>query len=287
MTSTLPVELSGFAQIADHYDGMLCDIWGVVHNGVTQHAEAVDALVRFRKGGGRVVLITNAARPADNLQAMLDEMGVTEAAYDRVISSGDMTRALIEPYRGGIVHHVGPPSNLPMFEGTGVNFGSAEQAQAVVVTGLDGDAETPDDYLARMALWRAQGLVLVCANPDKVVERGDRLVYCPGALADIYEADGGKVVQAGKPHAPIYTRALSMLADAGGPTDLSRILAVGDSARTDATGAGEMGLDLLFITGSIHAAEFSGDGGTAGEKVQALIAPTGARLAGYMDQLRW
>ncbi len=278
--------LPRLTDLSASYDGVLSDVWGVVHNGVKPYPDAVAALTAFRAGGGRVVLITNAARTAPLIQKLLDDMGVSREAYDAIVTSGDVTRALIGRFAGKVIHHVGPGADAPLLEGLDVTRGTAEEADAVVVTGLDDPGQTPDDYTERMALWRAHGLPMVCANPDKIVEVGDRMVYCAGALADIYAEQGGEVALAGKPHAPIYAEALGALEKAAGQKlDPRRVLAIGDSVRTDATGAAAAGVDFLFITGSIHADELDAFGAADPEQIAALVAPTGARLAGFQPRL--
>jgi HAD superfamily hydrolase (TIGR01459 family) len=177
---------TSLSAIAPNYDAILSDVWGVVHNGVTAHASAVDALRRFRQGGGRVVLITNAPRAAAPIIGMLDAMQVPRDTYDAVVSSGDVTRAMIAPYRGRVVHHVGPPTiDDSLYDGLGVIRGPAEQAEAVVVTDLDTDDDTPDMYEERIKHWLSRNLPLICANPDRVVEHAGRIIYCGGALADL------------------------------------------------------------------------------------------------------
>ncbi|MGN6682643.1 MAG: TIGR01459 family HAD-type hydrolase [Devosia sp.] len=277
------------SDLAPDYDAILSDVWGVVHNGVVAHAEAVEALRRFRQAGGRVVLITNAPRAVAPIVDMLDRLHVPRDAYDAVITSGEVTRAMIAPYRGKIIHHIGPPTiDDSIYDGLGVIRGPAEEAEAVVVTDLDTDDDTPDMYEARIAVWLRRKLPLICANPDRVVEHGGRIIYCGGALADLYEAHGGRIRMAGKPYRQIYDEALR-LADtaAGRPLERSRILAIGDSVRTDAIGAANAGLDLLFITGSIHAQELDAFGSPDPEAVRDLVAPSGARLKGFMPRLAW
>ena len=277
--------LSGLGLIASRYDAILSDVWGVVHNGVAAHRTAVDALVAYRKQGGRVVFITNAPRPSVDIIPLLDRLGVVRDSYDAIVSSGDSTRALLEPYRGKAVHYVGPPAeNDGLFTGLDIRLTGAEEASAIVVTDLDTDDDTPDMYNDRITLWLERRLPLIAANPDRVVEHGDRLIYCGGALADLYEARGGRIIMAGKPYKPIYTRALEL---AGSPLDRSRILAIGDSVRTDAIGAASAGLDLLFITGSIHAAELDAFGNPDPAAIEALVGPSGATIAGFMPKLAW
>lgn len=280
---------SGLSALAPNYNAILSDVWGVIHNGVAAHPGAAEALLRSRQGGARVVLITNAPRAGSAIVGMLDRMGVPREAYDGVVSSGDVTRTMIAPYRGRVIHHIGPPTeDDSLYEGLGVIRGRAEDAEAVVVTDLDTEDDTPEMYRARMQLWLQRGLPLICANPDRVVEHGGRIIYCGGALADLYEAHGGRILMAGKPYRPIYDRALEMVeAAAGHPVKRDRVLAVGDSVRTDAIGAAGAGVDLFFITGSIHAHDFRADRAPDPTDVEALVSPSGARLVGFAPRLAW
>lgn len=282
-------ELSGLSQLAERYDAVFSDVWGVIHNGVAAHPGAAEALVNYRRGGGRVVLITNAPRPSGPIIDMLDRLGVSCDAYDAIVSSGDATRAMISAYSGKVIHHVGPPTeDDSLYEGLNVVRGPAEEAQVVVVTDLDTDDDTPDMYRERVELWLSRNLPLIAANPDRVVEHGDRLIYCGGALADLYEARGGMVRMAGKPYRPIYAEALRLAEQAAGrPLDREKILAIGDSVRTDAIGAANFNIDLLFITGSIHASELDAFGKPDPQAIRDLVAPSGVRLAGFMPRLVW
>jgi HAD superfamily hydrolase (TIGR01459 family) len=279
--------LSGLSEIAGSYDALFCDVWGVLHNGIAAYPDAVKALQGFRGTGGIVILVTNAPRPAGPLIAMLDRLGVPRDAYDVLVSSGDVSRNMISAYSGRVIHHVGPPTeDDALYEGLDVIRGRAEDAEVIVVTDLDTDDDTPDMYLDRMQLWLERKLPMICANPDKVVEHGNRLVYCGGALADLYEAAGGTVFMAGKPYPPIYEEAMRRAETTAGRTlDRTRVLAVGDSARTDATGASDFGIDFLFIIGSIHAEELDAFGTPDRQKIADLIKPTGARMAGFLPRL--
>lgn len=281
--------MTSLSELAPNYDAVLSDVWGVLHNGVAAHPSACEALVNYRAGGGRVVLITNAPRPSRPIVEMLDHLGVPRAAYDDIVSSGDVTRHMLEDYRGRTVHYVGPPEeNDSLFDGLDIALGSADEAVALVVTDLDSDDDTPDMYTERIKLWRARNLPLIAANPDRVVEHGDRIIYCGGALADLYEAHGGRILMAGKPYRPIYAEALALAEKAAGRSlDKPRVLAIGDSVRTDAIGAANFGLDLLFITGSIHAEELDAFGKPDPAAVRRLVAPSGANLAGFMPRLAW
>ena len=279
----------GLSSIASNYDAALSDVWGVLHNGIAAHASACEALVNFRAAGRRVVLITNAPRPSASVIALLDRLGVPREAYDAIVSSGDITRGMLEGYRGRIIHYVGPPrENDALFDGLDITLGPAEAADAVVVTDLDTDDDTPDMYEERIALWRRRNLPLIAANPDRVVEHGERIIYCGGAVADLYEAHGGRILMAGKPYRPIYKEAQRLAEEAAGhPLERRRILAIGDSVRTDAIGAANYDLDLMFITGSIHAEELDAFGKPDPAAIRALVAPSGANLAGFMPRLVW
>jgi len=288
MTSPLP-SISGLADLTGRYDAVLSDVWGVVHNGVAAFPSAVDALVQFRKAGGKVIFITNAPRPSGPLIAMLDRLGVGRESYDAIVSSGDATRVMIGKYSGRAIHHVGPPTeDDALYEGLNVRRAGPEEAEVVVVTDLDTDDDTPEMYRERARLWLARKLPMICANPDRVVEHGDKIIYCGGALGDLYAAMGGMVLMAGKPYRPIYEEAFRLAEVAAGkPLDRSRVLAIGDSVRTDATGAAQFGLDLLFVTGSIHAAELDAFGKPDPQAIADLVAPSGARLAGFLPRLSW
>ncbi|MEX0627319.1 MAG: TIGR01459 family HAD-type hydrolase, partial [Cucumibacter sp.] len=256
MTQPMPL-LAGLSVLAGQYEALLCDVWGVVHNGRHPDDQAVGALKHFRQAGGTVVLITNSPRPATSIALDLDAIGVPHAAWDAMVSSGDVTRALIRQYTGRPLLRVGPDRDLPLFADLGVRFAGAEAAAAIVVTDLDRGDQTPGDYADRLCTWRALGLPMICANPDIMVEEGDRLVYCGGALGEEYRKLGGEVLMAGKPFAPIYEEAVRLAAKAAGrPLDKHKLLAIGDSVRTDVKGAAAFGLDFLFIAGAIHAQDF-------------------------------
>jgi HAD superfamily hydrolase (TIGR01459 family) len=248
-----------FAPLASNYDVLLCDVWGVVHNGVAAFTEAAEALARFRARGGTVIFITNAPYPADAVQRFLDRLGVRHDAYDAIISSGDVTRSVVEKRLAQHVFHLGPPRGLAIFAGLKVAFAPVESADYVVCSGLfDDRTETPENYRDMLAFMRGRSLFMVCANPDAVVERGDTLVYCAGALADAYVALGGEALYCGKPHAPIYEAALCKAAAfrGGEVPQLARVLAIGDSVKTDLKGAAAFGVDCLFVISGLHADQF-------------------------------
>jgi len=191
-------------EVREDYDTVLCDLWGVVHNGRQVFASAVRALQRFRATGGRVVLISNVPKPRDPIPRQLDRLGVPRDAWDAIVTSGDAIRAEFAARAPGPMHLIGPPQDSLLWDGLALELGDLESATFVGVTGLDDfDSETPEDYRERLLRARVRGLEMVCANPDIVVRLGERLYWCAGALARDYEALGGRVVMAGKPHAPL------------------------------------------------------------------------------------
>lgn len=248
-----------FAPLARGYDALFCDVWGVMHNGIAAFADACEALTLFRRRGGAAILITNAPRPGAAVTRILDRLGVPRESYDAIVSSGDVTRGIVEARLAESVFHLGPQRDLPIFAGLDVRFAPLESADYVVCSGLfDDTTETPESYRDMLAMMRARALLMVCANPDLVVERGETLVYCAGALADAYAALGGEVLYCGKPHAPIYEAALAKTASLRGGTapPLARVLAIGDSVRTDLLGAASFGLDCVFVTSGLHAEQY-------------------------------
>ncbi len=286
----MPGIIESFAPLARDYDVLLCDVWGVVHNGIAAFASACDALARFRAKGGTVILITNAPRPGAAVQRILDRLGVPRDAYDAIMSSGDVTRRIVESRLSERVFHLGPPRDLSIFAGLDVTFAPAATADYVVCSGLfDDSTETPENYRELLADMRARSLFMVCANPDVVVERGDELLYCAGALADAYGELGGDVLYCGKPHAPIYEAALGKAAAfrGGEAPPLRRVLAIGDLVRTDLKGAASFGVDCLFVISGIHAEEFGGRDAPDLSGLNATFAAAGAAPKAVTRRLAW
>jgi HAD superfamily hydrolase (TIGR01459 family) len=286
----VPIFIDRFAPLAASYDVVLCDVWGVVHNSLVAFPDACEALARFRAGGGTVLLITNAPRAADVVVELLDKLEVPHDAYDGIASSGDVTRDVIAHRHGESVYHIGPKRDVSVFSEFGIEaFAPPESADYVVCTGLfEDDRETPENYRPLLTRLRARNLLMVCANPDLVVERGDRLIYCAGAIADLYGSLGGEVIYAGKPHRPIYEAALAKAAAARGqmPT-LDRVLAIGDSVRTDLTGANRFGIDCLFVTAGIHAEELGGRDNPDAALLMKIFADAERHPKAVMRRLVW
>lgn len=278
-----------FSTLAGGYDAVLSDVWGVIHNGVTATPTACDALTRFREAGGTVMLITNAPRPGAVVIKFLDNLKVPHSAYDGIVSSGDVTRSAMAARPDKSVFHIGPPRDLPIFDGLGLRFVPLEQADYVVCTGLRNDeAETPETYRAELDELRRRDMFMLCGNPDLVVERGDKLIYCAGAIADLYSTLGGNVFYAGKPHRPIYELALERVAALrGGPPVRKRVLAIGDSVRTDLRGATDFGIDCLFVTAGIHAEELGDRHAPDPAALGRMFADAGIAPKAVARRLAW
>lgn len=260
--------VTALADISQPYDAVFCDLWGCLHDGVEPFPAAVTALRQFRAGGGRVILLTNAPRPSRYVIEALDRMGVARDAWDAVISSGDATQdALFSGAVGRRIWHLGPDKDDGIFTEVPPQWADAapiervalDDADAILCTGpFDELTEKPDDYRARFLLAKTRGLPMLCANPDIVVDMGEKRIWCAGALAELYEQMGGKALYFGKPHPPIYDMAMRKLSALGGAGE-GRVLAIGDGIGTDVAGAAGEGMDVLFITAGLSAAEFGPD----------------------------
>jgi HAD superfamily hydrolase (TIGR01459 family) len=282
--------IAGLRDVAGDYDVLLCDVWGVIHNGREAFPAACAALTRWRKERGPVVLISNSPRPWPGVAAQMAELGVPSEAWSVIVTSGDATRALLADRAPGPAWRIGPQRDDPLFEGLGLAFSGLTEARFIACTGPDDDeVEAPEDYRQRLARAADRGLVMVCANPDRVVQRGDRLIYCGGALAELYEQLGGEVVMAGKPFAPIYDLAMMETDRAlGRPRDRRRILVIGDGLVTDMAGAQAQGLDRLFIATGIHGAEAQArDAALSAAGVEAFLANAGLSAQFAMGDLEW
>ncbi|MBD0415704.1 TIGR01459 family HAD-type hydrolase [Oryzicola mucosus] len=272
--ATHPLTIASLASISGRYSALLCDVWGVVHNGVEHFPVATAALKAARERGLAVVFITNAPRPRDGVITQIEALGVPRDAWDRIITSGDVTRDLIAegPRR---IFHIGPERDYALYEGLDVDIVEEFEASAVVCTGLfDDETETPDDYAEMLRRLRARNIPFICANPDIVVERGEDLVWCAGALARDYGQLGGRTLVSGKPHAPIYEAALKAAGEVLGRTvNKDEVLAIGDGMVTDVKGAADNGIDVLYVSGGIHSRDY-GD----------PLAPNAERLADFLGQ---
>lgn len=237
------------------YDVLISDVWGVVHDGLWALEPACEALMAYRERGGTVVLLSNAPGPSQQVANLLDAKRVPREAWDRLVTSGDVTRALIAQSHHKRAYHIGWQSDRAVFDGLDVELVGEDKADIVVATELnDYRTETPEQYRPLLERFARRGLPFICGNPDLVVHVGEDLLPCAGALATIYEELGGSVAWAGKPYRPAYDLALAAAADARGGRSVEpgKVLVIGDAVRTDLAGARLMGFDSLFIAGGIH-----------------------------------
>jgi HAD superfamily hydrolase (TIGR01459 family) len=279
---TAPRFIQGLSEIAPRYDAVICDVWGVVHNGRDAFPNAIAAIRRFRKERGPAILLSNAPRLPDGVETQFVRLGIPLDFYDGIVTSGlaardDLMRRLEQS--GELpLFYLGPARDNPVFHGLNIRFTGPDEAKIVFCTGLrDDDTETPEDYRPLLEGFLARQLPFLCANPDIVVQRGDGLVYCAGALARLYESMGGEVVYFGKPYPAVFERAADL---ARRISAASKIIVIGDGIETDIGGAGRMGLDALFIAGGIHAEDDEA-------ALAQLFRQHGAGAVAAMRLLRW
>jgi HAD superfamily hydrolase (TIGR01459 family) len=287
----LPRLISGLSEIADQHDALICDVWGVVHDGQRHHPAAADALYRFKEKHGPVILLTNAPRVPAEVAAQCASYGLPSDCYDAIVSSGGAAReelARRSSQRTLPLYYIGPDRDLPMIQGLDVRMAAIAEAEVALAIGLRDDmVETPADYDSELAEMKARGLVMLCANPDLVVHRGDRLLYCAGALAANYEKLGGQVIYYGKPHRPVYESALAaaaLAAKAAGRQSPKSPLAVGDGLLTDIKGANGAGLDVLFIADGVHGEDVEP---YSAAHLADLFARFGAKAGSVTRKLVW
>jgi HAD superfamily hydrolase (TIGR01459 family) len=287
-----PELLSGLSAVADQYDAIFCDIWGVIHNGRQHFPPAYEALKRFKTERGPVVLISNSPRPRDSLVAQLASLGIMEDGFSAVISSGDATREYLRKFAPtGPAWRIGDPREQSLYEGINIDLnGTPETAAFISCTSpYNDETDTAEQYRPQFEIAVERKLVMICANPDKVVQRGDKIIICAGSLADLYASMGGEVIMAGKPYAPIYDMCYAELdRQTGRDHDKSRILAIGDGLPTDVLGANGQGLDLLFIAAGIHALEATDDSGNLDPRLLKKLLDAETAQARYVAEgLRW
>ncbi len=270
---------------SETYPVWFCDIWGVIHDGVAPFTVNVESLARHRANGGTVILVTNSPRSNLGVEKQLLEIGVDPNSHDRIVTSGDVTQVLMRLHGGGKVYHLGPSRDHSIYAGTGVERVSLDDAHAVLCTGLFDDVnDRLADYDALLGDMKRRGLAMICANPDKIVKKGGSILFCAGKLAELYAAQGGQVLMAGKPFAPIYDLALAEAERIrGNSIGRAEVLAIGDGPETDIRGAADYGLEALLVAeGVTDASE-----GLPATEAQVLNAVPHARLVGTVRDLAW
>lgn len=265
--------LSSLDAVLDRYDAILCDVWGVIHNGRRIYPLAAGALQRARVAGKIVLLVSNVPKPNGPIPGQLDRIGFPRDAWDGIVTSGDAIRAELAKRAPGPMLKIGPPEDKSLWDGLGLAFAPLEGARFIGISGPDRVDETPADYADLLHLAQARDLEMLCANPDIVVQWGNKLIWCAGAIARDYAALGGRVVMAGKPHPPIYALAYAELEKhLARFIPRERILAIGDGLSTDVAGANTQGLDCLFIAGGMHGDHLKTGGALDPAKVEASLS---------------
>lgn len=273
--------IDNLAEISDKYEALFCDLWGCLHDGVRPYPQAVAALSEYRARGGIVVLLTNAPRHRKSVEKQLSNMGLPRDCWDVIASSGDAARTAM--YRGVVgqkVWFMGEKHDLSFFDPmqavadpVAIEQVELAQAEGIICCGPFDPLAPIDELRPQLLLAKTRGLKLLCANPDLVVDRGEKREYCAGAIAALYSEMGGESLYFGKPHPPIYDLARARLAELDRQVPDSRILAIGDGISTDIAGAMGEDIDSLFITGGLAASETgTGAQGPDPEATNAFIA---------------
>ena len=289
-SDTVPPILSHAGPLLERYDVIFCDVWGVVHNGVTAYEGACRALETFRSGGGTVILVSNAPVPKRRVADMLESRHVPQAAWDDIVSSGDIALAHVQKRGFTRLYCIGPQDrDQALFGALKARSVSLQESEAIICTGLTDDRhEKPDDYRGLLEEALTLRLPFVCANPDLVVDVGGTLLYCAGAIADLYAHMGGAVYWAGKPHLNSYETAhhrAEALRDENVPR--GKILIIGNSLRTDMKGAETFGSDALFIASGIHRHETMDGISLSAKGLADLFVPGSPPAIAAMAELRW
>ncbi|MEM9840381.1 MAG: TIGR01459 family HAD-type hydrolase [Pseudomonadota bacterium] len=279
--------IGGLGEIAEGYDALLCDAWGVIHNGQWLYDGVAEALLNFRSKRGPVIILTNAPRLSGVIPGQLDRLGLPREAYDAVVTSGDATRQVMKDLSGKRFFRIGPDKDDSLFDAIDLQMSDWDEAEAIFCSGPNDDQrEKPDDYREMLTEAAARGMPMVCANPDIVVKFGDKLIYCAGAIGQLYEQLGGKVFLGGKPHPPIYELARTRIEEISGkPTE--RPLVVGDGIDTDIRGANDQGYDCVFVAEGIFSEAARENGVLSATKLEAALSERGRHAAYGMDNLVW
>ncbi|MEL7232056.1 MAG: TIGR01459 family HAD-type hydrolase [Pseudomonadota bacterium] len=278
---------NGLSELSERYQVILCDVWGVIHNGRKAFEPACEALVEFREQGGQVCLITNAPVPKAQVIRYFEPLGVPAEAFDDCVSSGDATREVLAARQAETFWRMGGDEGWEhdrfLYEGLDLRFAGEQDADTILCIGLeDQQQDEPEQYRTRLKAAADRGMEMICANPDKQVRVGDRLYWCAGALAEIFEQESGRVIYPGKPYAPIYNLALKKLGVSGDEFDGSDVLCIGDSPTTDIQGAQRQGFDSLYVGTGLkeHGANFE-------QEVRTLLKEYQVEATWAMPQLKW
>lgn len=250
------IKINNFSEIFEKYDSIICDIWGVIHNGQELFESSIDCLYELKNNSYPVILVSNAPRPGGEIKLMLEKMGLKKDCYDKIITSGDLTQKILnDGTLGSNCYHIGPDRDLKIFEGINVNRVDFDGSDFIFITGLFNDEEEDEDtYLPLLEKSKKRGMKLLCANPDIWVQRGNDLIPCAGAISQKYESIGGEVINIGKPFKPIFDEAIKNINLIGSNKCLSTLV-IGDGIDTDIKGANNYKLDSLLTLGGLFSGQ--------------------------------
>jgi len=274
-------EIINFSEVSEEYDALICDVWGVIHNGRELFSGINECLKNYKVNNRVIILLSNAPRPAIYVEKMLESLGFKRELYNDIITSGDLTKkSLNDNLFGTNCFHIGPDRDLNIFDDTKVKRVDFDEADFIFVTGLfDDESEDEDDYIDLLSKAKERGMILVCANPDLLVQRGDELIPCAGLISKKYDEIGGKTVNIGKPFSPIFEEAISLI-ERTKKIKKSRILVIGDGLDTDIKGANLINLDSLLVLGGL----FSNN---SKDKIIESIENKGIYPNYFANELKW
>jgi len=290
MNSQDPQKLKGINEISDKFDVYFIDLWGVIHNGVQCYPEALKVLEKLKEQNKKIVLISNAPRPAAVVKVFLETIGLKSSCYDFLVTSGDITREYISLNSSKKnFYHLGPTRDIDLFKDLNVTLTSKEECEEIICTGLVSDEEEKlQDYKILLDFFLNKKIPLICANPDEVVARGEKIVFCAGALANQYKQEGGVVRYFGKPYSEIYSFALKKIRAHKDYKDKKEIntLVIGDNIKTDIKGANLSNLDSVLILNGIYK-DFFRDGTVNFDQLKDSVNLKDVKINYFQEELAW
>jgi len=290
MNSHDPQKLKGISEISDKFDVYFIDLWGVIHNGVQCYPEALKVLEKLKEQNKKIVLISNAPRPAAVVKVFLETIGLKSSCYDFLVTSGDITREYISLNSSKKnFYHLGPTRDIDLFKDLNVTLTSKEECEEIICTGLVSDEEERlQDYKILLDFFLNKKIPLICANPDEVVARGEKIVFCAGALANQYKQEGGMVRYFGKPYSEIYSFALKKIRAHKDFKDKKEIntLVIGDNLKTDIKGANLSNLDSVLILNGIYK-DFFRDGTVNFDQLKDSVNLKDVKINYFQEELAW
>lgn len=260
-------KLNNLSDIDDHYDVFLIDLWGVIHNGIAAFDNVIPVLQSLKQKKKMVFFITNAPRRSFVISQQLEDFGIEQKLYDKIISSGELTWLSIkEKYQKKNCLIIGPPRDFHLVEGLDISVVDKDSNVDIILnTGPWGDDDSLENYTDLLDSLAKKKSHMICSNPDKMVVRGENFMICAGLLAEYYEKIGGKVEYYGKPYKQIYEHCFNFFEKKN-----TRVLAIGDSLENDIKGANALNFDSLLITDGIHR-EVNNNNDVDKQKLDGLI----------------